>query len=44
MDTMHDSESTGWVLFTWPMLALLLITTLLAGAVLGGLIERARSR
>lgn len=44
MDTMHDPEGTGWVLFTWPMLALLLIIALLAGTALGGLIERARSR
>ena len=44
MDTMHDQEGTGWVLFTWPMLALLLIIALLAGVVLGGLIERVRSQ
>lgn len=44
MDTVHEPDGTGWVLFTWPMLALLLLIIFLAGIILGGLIERVRSR
>ena len=44
MDTIDDPTGTAWVLFTWPVLGLLLLIVLLAGIVLGGLIERARSR
>jgi hypothetical protein len=44
MDTLDHPDGTTWVLFTWPMLALLLLLVLLAGTILGGLIERARPK
>jgi hypothetical protein len=44
VDTLEHPDGTEWVLFTWPMLALMLFIAVLAGVVIGGLIGRATSR